>query len=432
MPHSHLALEAIVRHAGKVIARCLLRRGRYVIGQDRKNEIMVEADSVSGRHARLTVIDEEHFLLEDLDSANGTCVNGVAIHAATPVTLDCDIALGSTTLEFQRGGLPASVFRHLPEGFLRSGRYTVGAPIVQGHTRTIFETRHTVLQCEVAMKVLLPEIQASAAQALAFIREAQIAAQLPHPAILPVFDLGLDEEGRLFSTTRFVEGQSLASKLTTLSAAEVAARPTSLFSLIQIFQKVCDAVAFAHSRGVVHGGLRPEAIIVGRFGEVFVEHWGAAKILPPPSAHAPPIHAPASGARPPLSRYSAPEQVDEDFEDIDPRTDVHALGGILYLLLTLQDAKCGESGAEILAESLRPPVSATQRLAGREPLPHWPGGRLPGSLAAAAMKALSLSPDDRHATVGELQKDITAWQEGATAHGDEGCNTEGGGVKVYG
>src|SRR4051794_36100908 len=159
MPRSRLALEAVVRNEGKIIARCLLRRGRYVIGQGRKNEIMVEADSVSGKHARLTVIDEEHFLIEDLDSANGTCVNGVAVRAATPVTLDCEIALGSTTLEFQRGGLPASVFRHLPHGFLRSARYTVGSPIVQGHTRTIFETRDNVLQSDVAMKVLLPASQ---------------------------------------------------------------------------------------------------------------------------------------------------------------------------------------------------------------------------------------------------------------------------------
>ena len=413
MPHSRPALEAVVRHEGKIIARCLLRRGRYVIGQDRKNEIMVEADSVSGRHARLTVVDEEQFLLEDLESANGTRVNGVAIHALTPVTLDCEIALGTATLEFRRGGLPASIFRHLPPGFLRTARYTIGQPIVQGHTCTIFQARDTVLQRDVAMKVLLPASQASAARVLAFIRDAQIAAQLSHTAILPVFALGLDEENRLFSTTRFVEGQTLAGKLAALCSAESAAPPPSLFSLIQIFQKMCDAVAFAHSRGVVHGGLRPEAIIVGRFGEVFVDHWGAAKILAPLNAQAPQIHAPASTVQPPLSRYTAPEQAGDASEAIDPKTDVHALGGILYLLLTLRDANCGESSPELLEQARRPRVPPAERLAGQKPPAHWPGGRMPESLVAAAMKALSLSRDDRYATVSELQNDITAWQEGA-------------------
>ena len=191
---------------------------------------------------------------------------------------------------------------------------------------------------------------------------------------------------------------------------------------------MCDAVAYAHSRGVVHGGLRPEAIIVGRFGEVFVEHWGTAKILDALDPHTSPIQAPASGGQPPLSRFSAPEQASEAFEEIDPRTDVHALGGILYLLLTLRDANCGESGAELLEQALLPRVPPAQRLSGQEPLPHWPGGRMPACLAAAAMKALSLAREDRHATVCELQKDIAAWQEGAAAMGATGHAAECGGL----
>ena len=416
MPHSRLALEAVVRHDGKIIARCLLRRGRYVIGQERKNEIMVEAASVSGKHARLTVASDDQFFLEDLGSANGTFVNGSAIKSMTPVTLDCEIALGSTTLEFQRGGLPASVFRHLPAGFLRTARYVAGQPIVQGHTSTIFDARDTVLQCDVAMKVLLPESQVSSAQVLAFIREAQITEQLPHAAILPVHDLGLNEERRLFSITRFVEGQSLAGRLTT--SAESDAQPLNFFSLIRIFQKVCDAVAFAHSRGVVHGALRPEAVIVGRFGQVFVDHWGLAKIIVPLQAGTPPIQAPESSAHPPLSRYSAPEQAEGAIEDIDQRTDVHALGAILFRLLTLQDSNCGETDAVLLDQALSPRVPPAQRLAGQAPLPHWPGGRMPEFLAAVAMKALSLARDERYATVREVQKDLAAWQDGAVEGGE--------------
>src|SRR5882672_2639206 len=114
---SFLALEAVVRQDDRLIARCLLRRGKYIIGQERKNEIVVDAESISGRHARLTVVSEEHLFLEDLGSANGTFVDGCAIEASTPITLESEIMVGDATLTFQRGGLPASVFRHLPENF---------------------------------------------------------------------------------------------------------------------------------------------------------------------------------------------------------------------------------------------------------------------------------------------------------------------------
>src|SRR5213078_3046916 len=110
-----------------------------VIGHDRKNEIVAETESVSSKHARLTVSSDEHFFVEDLGSANGTFVDGVAIDALTPLTLEREIAIGQVRLIFERGGLPASVFRHLPEGFMRTSRYVVGNPIVEGHTSTIFE-----------------------------------------------------------------------------------------------------------------------------------------------------------------------------------------------------------------------------------------------------------------------------------------------------
>src|SRR6187549_825103 len=102
MAFSHLALEAVVRHDGQTLARCLIRRGRYVIGNDRRNEIVASADSVSSKHARLTVSNDEHFFVEDLGSANGTFVDGVAIDALTPLTVDNLIGLGTATLVFER------------------------------------------------------------------------------------------------------------------------------------------------------------------------------------------------------------------------------------------------------------------------------------------------------------------------------------------
>ncbi len=409
-------LEALISQDGHPIARCVLRRGRYVIGQDRKNEIVVDAPSVSARHAQLTVEGDDEFLLEDLGSANGTQVNGKPVRGPTPVTLGCHVGLGSTTLEFQRGGLPASVFAYLAADFLGAARYAVGEVIVQGSTSTIHEARDLSLGRSLAMKIMLPESQAKPGHVLRFIREAQIAAQLQHPGILPVYDLGLDGQSQLFSTTRFVEGDSLAGLLDALAAGGATdAPPPSLAALIGVFQKISDAVAYAHSRGVVHCTLRPEIITVGRFGEVFVNNWGLAKLLLLDGETAPRVAAPEASADPALSRYCAPEQAEGALEDIDTRTDIHALGGILFRILTLRDPITGETESELLDQALSPRETPALALAGQPPCPHWPGEKLPDALAAAAMKALSLARDNRPATVRKLQQEIAAWQDGTGA-----------------
>ena len=174
---------------------------------------------------------------------------------------------------------------------------------------------------------------------------------------------------------------------------------------------MCDAVAYAHSRGVIHCTLRPEIITVGRFGEVFVNNWGLAKLFTREGEDAPRVEAPAAGAEPGLSRYTAPEQAEGALEDIDPRTDIHALGGILFRILTLRDPITGETESELLDQAL------SERLppAALPPCPHWPGEKLPDALASTAMKALSLARDDRHATVRKLQQEISTWQEGTAA-----------------
>ena len=421
MPSSLIhPLEAVLCHEGRPIARCVLRRGQYLIGQDRKNEIVVDAPSVSARHARLTVEGDDTFFLEDLGSANGTTVNGQPALGPTPVTLACHIGIGATTLEFQRSGLPASIFQYLSPDFMGAPRYAVGDLIVQGRSSAIHEARDLALNRVLAMKIMLPESQAKPGRVLRFIREAQIAAQLQHPGILPIHELGLDDQRRLYCTTRFVEGDSLAGILDALTSEENADAPRpSLAALLGVLQKACDAVACAHARGVVHCTLRPEIITVGRFGEVFVNDWGFAKLFSLGDENAPRVEAPEASAEPALSRYSAPEQAEGALEDIGTRTDIHALGGILFRILTLRDPIGGETESELLEQALSP----REAPAGQPPCPHWLGGKFPEPLAAIAMKALSLTRDDRHATVRKLQHDIAAWQDGAAAG-----STESGGL----
>jgi serine/threonine protein kinase len=247
---------------------------------------------------------------------------------------------------------------------------------------------------------------------LRFVREVQITGQLPHPGILPVFELALNEDGQLFYTTRFLEGESLASILTRLASGdERALERYPLPVLLNLWQKACDTVAFAHSRGVVHNALTPEVIEVGRYGEVFVTQWSLAMLQSEPFGDARHVRAPESTSAAPLTRYTAPEQAAGLLHEVDPRTDVFALGGLLYRILMLRDPLGGETEDALLEAALNASVAPPGPLAKTAPAPHWPRGRFPEFPAAVASKALSYSRDDRHASVAELQRQVRAWQD---------------------
>jgi serine/threonine protein kinase len=419
MAVSNLALEAVVRQGDRVIARCLVRRGRYVIGQERKNEIVADVESVSARHARLSVLSEEHFYLQDLGSANGTYVDGQPIREETPVTIESNIVLGQVTLCFQRGGLPASIFQHLPEGFLRTSRYALEKAMVEGHTSTIYEARDTVLHRRVALKVLHRDAQDNPSQVLNFVRENQIAAQLPHSCILPVYDFGLDGEIGLYSATRFVEGETLSGLLSGMATASAKAPQATLQALLMIFMKVCDAVAFAHARGVVHGSLQPAAVILGRFGEVFVDRWSFATIQQPAENGRVPIEAPGTTVSGPVSRYSAPEQMEAGGE-IDPRTDVYSLGVVLFRILTLRHFNPGDTEEQVAAHALKPKAKPIEAF-GAAPAPsHLPGGYFPETLCSICARALSRNREERFPSAHELKAIVAHWLEQLVEAGSKG------------
>ena len=411
-------LEAVIRAGERAVARCLVRRGRYVIGSDRKNEIVVDEESISANHARLTIVADGEIYLEDFGSSNGTTVDGLPIDRLTRISFDSVIMLGQTRLDFLRAGLPAAVFTNMPEGFLRGQRYNLGQPVVEGSTSMIYEARDTSLNRDVALKLMLPQSQSSTAQVLRFVREAQITSQLLHPGIPPIYDLSVDEQGHLFYTTRFVEGESLADITDSLYADNEAAVERWTFgALLTVFQKVCDAVAFAHTRGVVHCALRPETIMAGGYGEVFVLTWGTARMLPEVKEEEgalaiPRVHAPEGSLVPFLTPFSAPEQATETWEEVDARTDVYALGGLLYRLITLRDPVIAGDETALLERILTGGVTPAEEARQGKPGPHWPGGQFPEYLAEVARKALSFRREDRHASVAELQKQVRAWQEG--------------------
>jgi len=184
-------------------------------------------------------------------------------------------------------------------------RYRVEEEIGSGGMGIVYRAWDAQLERRVAVKVM------NAGYAIN--REAKLLAQLEHPGIAPVYDAGTLPDGRCYYAMRLIQGRRLDEFL----RAEPA-----LPARLRLFEKICEAVAFAHNRGVIHCDLKPQNIMVGEFGEVFAVDWGVARALD--GAPAPPAGTPP---------YMAPEQSGEGAQTVDARTDIFALGRILRDLM---------------------------------------------------------------------------------------------------
>ncbi|MBK7583166.1 MAG: SUMF1/EgtB/PvdO family nonheme iron enzyme [Myxococcales bacterium] len=200
-----------------------------------------------------------------------------------------------------------------------------------------------------ALKTLRVELAANAMAVRRFVTEARVTAQLEHPAVVPVYDLGVLPDRRLYYTMRIVRQRSLRSVLEHPSGRE----DWPLARLCTVFIQVCRAIAYAHSRGVVHRDLKPENILLGDFGEVYVADWGIAKVLgnaeltPSVAAGTADSSLTAVGAAIGTLGYMAPEQIRGE-ADLDGAADVFALGVILYELLTRSRPFDGPTAAAIV------------------------------------------------------------------------------------
>ena len=294
-----------------------------------------------------------------------------------------------------------------------SPRYVEQGVIGQGGMGQIVLCVERNTRRQVAMKRMLPETAARPTRRARFVEEAQVTAQLEHPNIVPVHELDATADGAIYFTMKLVKGRSLAD---ILGAARRGEESPSLGELLQIFLKVCDGVAFAHSRGVIHRDLKPSNIMVGDFGEVLVMDWGLAKIVGREDAAAEEavvssraesggeLYHTQAGKAMGSPGYMAPEQAAGRIGEIDPRSDIYSLGAILYEMLSLSLPVEGASGQEIVAKTIRGEIIPLARGGADCPIPR--------ELAAVAMKCLSLSPDHRYQSVGDLQRDVNLFLEG--------------------
>ena len=347
------------------------------------------------------------------------------------------------------------------------GRYMIEKEIARGGMGAVVRAVDCDIRREVAVKYMLDDRDFGAKAR--FVEEAQITGQLEHPNIVPIHELGVDAEKRLFFAMKMVRGRSLAQVLDELRKNPAEAERTwTLGRLLTVMTNVCYAMSYAHSRGVIHRDLKPANIMLGDFGETYVMDWGLAKVVaihdplaPPEPAAAPPDSSdsgsefaiktkgskasartigPAaaatnsaeesagsvSGNKVSTSRelegeltqdgaimgtpsYMSPEQARGEVNRLDPRSDIYSLAAILYELLTLASPIEKDGGAmAILTRVVEGKIKPPEV---RTPV-RAKAGKIPKELAAVAMKGLALRAENRYQTAEGLRRDIERFQEG--------------------
>ncbi|MDA0922020.1 MAG: protein kinase, partial [Planctomycetota bacterium] len=356
------------------------------------------------------------------------------------------IDLGETIVTPKSGAKAEhSASVNLLAGKSRQGsRYVIENEIARGGMGAVVRAVDCDIRREVAVKYMLDESDQD--RKARFVEEAQITGQLEHPNIVPIHELGLDDEKRLFFAMKMVHGRSLGQIIKELrDQPAMAERVWPLSRLLNIFVNVCHAMAYAHSRGVIHRDLKPANIMVGDFGEVYVMDWGLAKVMSPVQSTKATGEATATpeaffaslagegestttgggsvkvetireseeltqdGSIMGTPAYMSPEQARGDVLMLDQRSDLYSLGAILYELLTLQPPieKGGGHVAvlrRVTSGEIMPPEKRTPQ--------RFRQGWIPRELSAVAMKALATQPEQRYSTSEALRRDIERFQDG--------------------
>jgi serine/threonine-protein kinase len=291
-------------------------------------------------------------------------------------------------------------------------RYTLTRLHARGGLGQVWLAHDQEMGRDVALKELKPERANDAALWTRFLDEARITGQLEHPGIVPVYELGQRADSQEpFYTMRFVQGPTFREAIAAYHAgrARGEAGALELRALLGAFVTVCNAVAYAHSRGVLHRDLKPQNVVLGDYGEVLVLDWGLAKLVGRPESDrtAPPPIRPAVGSHEETVQgqvlgtpaYMAPEQAAGRQEAIDTRTDVYGLGAILYEILTGKPPFAGADQHQVLRWVCeRPPERPRQVTRG-----------VPAALEAVCLKALAKPRADRYPGAGELADEVRRW-----------------------
>jgi serine/threonine-protein kinase len=252
-------------------------------------------------------------------------------------------------------------------------RFRVLRPHARGGLGAVFVALDVELNREVALKHILDSYADNLTSRQRFLLEAEVTGGLEHPGIVPVYGLGTYGDGRPYYAMRFIRGDSLKEAIERFHADEVfrhnpGRRSLALSKLLRRFLDVCNAIDYAHSRGVLHRDIKPGNVIIGRHGETLVVDWGLAKATGeavPGTGERTLMPRSASGSAETLAgsalgtpSYMSPEQARGELDSLGPRSDVYSLGATLYCLLTGRPPLEGTTSASC---SARPSEASSRR-----------------------------------------------------------------------
>jgi serine/threonine-protein kinase len=394
-------------------------------------EILVEQKALDPSHrALLEGLADAH-----LQRHGGDPEKSLMALTVGPTTLDDLARAGGPAVEATLAHVRTALSSTEPAGDDRPGRtmsMSVGAatsagqrfrvlrPHARGGLGAVSVALDTELNREVALKEILDSYADDPVSRQRFVREAEITGGLEHPGIVPVYGLGTYGDGRPYYAMRFIRGDSLKDVIARFHAdgsltTDPGRRSLELRKLLLRFLEVCNAIEYAHSRGVLHRDIKPSNVIVGRHGETLVVDWGLAKVVgrpdPDPAPEERTLRPSSSsgsaetlpGATMGTPPFMSPEQARGDHDRLGPRADVYSLGATLYYLLT------GKPPFE--ADN---PVAALQAVRkGDFPPPRALDPTVDRALEAVCLKAMSLNPEDRYPSARALADDVEAWMADA-------------------
>lgn len=313
----------------------------------------------------------------------------------------------------------------MPAGASGNMRFEILRPHAWGGLGEVFVAQDREVNREVALKRLRERCADDAGSRARFMREAEITGGLEHPGIVPVYGLGASEDGRPHYAMRFIRGETLKEAIKQFHSASAqmpSERRIELRQLLTRFIAVCNAVEYAHSRGVIHRDLKPSNIMLGKYSETLVVDWGLCKALGHREGEEPTdermlIPSSGSGSSETLPgsaigtpAYMSPEQSEGKIEEVGPASDVYSLGATLYTILTGKEPFESTIIGVILGK-----VQTGDFVQPRERNP-----KVSRALNAICLKAMSLRPKDRYPSCAALASDIEHWlaDESVTAFQD--------------
>ena len=319
-------------------------------------------------------------------------------------------------------------FKRVISRDLDEGKYVIQRKLKSGGMGDVYYIYDKDFERCSAMKVILPELKHDSRIIDSFITEARVTAQMEHPNIIPVHDMGFLPEHGIYFTMKLMKGEPLNNILQKIEIGDRDyIKKYDLFMLLSIFRKVCDAVAFAHSKKILHRDIKPHNIMVGDYGEVLLMDWGLSKRIGDEDNLGTTKEKKKKGKKKVASSgiefdkhdwettelgvvkgspaFMSPEQALGDVTALDERSDIFLLGATLYHIFTFYPPYLGDDVFDIVLQARNHDLIPPEELG---------TGRLgiPVDLSRIIMKALSKQKDDRYSSVEELANDIDAFLRG--------------------